>query len=325
MDDLAFEVDGARRCSRTRDRRLARALTTPRRAAGERSIAIAACGGASGTKASLAAVSSAELVGRQVEVGGLDVAPQLLDRARAGSRRRAGARSATRVTPAPAWRRAPRRFAWRPRSPASRARCSREAQRVERARRVRRQVVGVVAPTEQSLGERAVRDDESLVRLRVGHVAALTIGSPPQQAVFAPGSTAPGDRDGAPDAQRAAGSRSRRRGRRVPRPASSRMPAICDASGTAGFGQCSWYRSMRSTPSRSADSRAWSTTVDAVGIVGVIFVATNASARRPAIVRPTIISLTPRAYTSAVSIRLTPESSAAWTRSTAVCCAYSLP
>ena len=71
------------------------------------------------------------------------------------------------------------------------------------------------------------------------------------------------------------------------------MPAMMNASGTTGFGWCTWYRSMVSTPSRRALRRPRSTTTGPTGITGNSFVARNTSSRRPAIARPTIRSDTP--------------------------------
>src|SRR5437870_835869 len=57
------------------------------------------------------------------------------------------------------------------------------------------------------------------------------------------------------------------------------MPVIVGPFGTAGFGQCTWYRSMRSVFSRRIDARARCSTIGASGMTGNTFVAMNTSLR----------------------------------------------
>ena len=66
------------------------------------------------------------------------------------------------------------------------------------------------------------------------------------------------------------------------------MPSICSAIGTTGFGQWIWYRSITSTPSRSALLRPCFSTSTRVGAIGSTLVARNASLRRPPSARPTM-------------------------------------
>jgi hypothetical protein len=91
-------------------------------------------------------------------------------------------------------------------------------------------------------------------------------------------------------------------------------------SETSGFGQCTWYRSIRRVPSRLALATARCSTTGASGRTGSSFVArkTGASGRSRS-ASPRIRSLRPKPYISAVSNNVTPRSSARRTISRACC------
>src|SRR4051812_24587215 len=88
----------------------------------------------------------------------------------------------------------------------------------------------------------------------------------------------------------------------------------------SGDGRCTWYRSIQSVPSRrrlASHSRMihrrllpwW---LGSSPIVPWNLVARTTSSRRPASALPTISSLSPAEYTSAVSMKLMPPSRARW-------------
>src|SRR5689334_19778906 len=103
------------------------------------------------------------------------------------------------------------------------------------------------------------------------------------------------------------------------------MPRMIVPSATSGFGQCTWYRSIRRVPSRLALATARCSTTGASGSTGSSFVATNTDSRRSPSASPKIRSLRPKPYISAVSNSVTPRSTARRTISRAARPEYASP
>ena len=101
---------------------------------------------------------------------------------------------------------------------------------------------------------------------------------------------------------------------------SERAPRVSSRS-VVGSGRCTWYRSIQSVSKRRrlASTARMIQRRDPPRWLGSSLmalknlVARMTSSRRPLSARPRISSDSPNAYTSAVSTKLTPASSAAWT------------